>query len=1117
MSDIIYSVLTNNDLLKEITKWHILDHLNNHEKLIKILCQDKNIDNLIFILKEKYITFDILDESTTLHISKFNYFDYKPLFLDYAYFANSTNITKYFNYDMKCRADLTIYMQNIFNDLKDNHNFIKFYNYLPDDNIFDKFIYNFSTYKLHDNVNIKNLFDDMNYNSFNHCITIGDYGTQYDLDELHFNDNLLKFLIKSNLITLDFLENLFTNDDNKQNIVIKKSIAYLLYKNYSETLRYILWKFPNEKNELNNVCKNNKTIDFLISHNIETIVVLLENNISSLHNECITYLFKYRKYRNNDVGLGKIYNTIYNTFKNLNIYQNITNLIDNTDDLTLYKIHEYIIKYELGYNSEATNNIIMCHMPKFVEHFNTLSIQMKKECVNYLLDNDRKLISKIILDPDITVEFRAKLEILIENNMYENAFDYVSNYEVPEIKYSKLPIIMDMFIVIMITNILKLLEYTDSNAKKDIIYDKLQKMYISKNFINLIAQNKTDEWNKIKTYFTQFPIELIDEQIYDFINMNKLTFAKLYENYPQITDMNKDIHDILFSHLVLQNSNPYNETIEKLITNYCIKIIVEQIDNIITCYSPEFVDHFKSLSVNMKNKCLKYLLKNDEFKLLSEIILDKDINVDFNVKLKILLENQKYDDVINCILSNNNNNKYNVIEKLYNNSIKIDPHSILTGVKTNPNKQLSNTQSEDNILINDAINESEISVNIHNLLDYIYKNNLDDINLIKIIFSKVHIQDKILIITNLPKSLNNFNDIFVMLCDILLEEIVTYHKMLYCIKNCDDNIINNDIPDDLNDGFPMGMRLNNGVPMGMDFEHFDRHRTKKQKVNINDFAKCLSCIVENDVQKEIIIEEQKSKNTNTSFFTKCLSYIFDNDIQKEIIIEKSDIKKTDQFLIDNILLQNSDIDFMDLAYNTILLNQHIMNFVNEYDLNIQENIFTNNYIIKNIITQNMLNKGKYDKFEKLNYKMIHMTPNIYRKNCKNIDFIINNVVVPNHNMLITIYNYSKTLPKCYDVKLNELQTFLQSIQTKFSDGDIYDNILCYKKNWIGTDIWLLEYFIKNNMPKCLSIYLNNCDIKYNDSHVKMAKQSELLNILTQNKHLYMKENMPSKISVKIEL
>lgn len=1057
MNDVIYLVLTNNDLLKEITKWHILDHLDNDELLIKILCQEKNIDNLMWLLNKNYITMDILDKSAKLHIPKLNYFDHAPSFLDLAYFVNNSKITKYFNYDTKCKLDLIEYTQEIFN----NHSFIRFYNFLPDNNLFNNSIYHLTTYNLHDNIFIKKLFDDMNYDSFNHCITIGDYGTQYNLDELHFNDDLLKFLIKGKLITLDFLDNIFVKDNTK-NIVIRKSIAYLLYKNFSETLKYVLYKCPGLLN--NDIFKDNTINDFLLSHNIETVVVLLENNISALHNECIEYLFKYKKFKSN-IGLGNIYTSIYNTFNKLKIYSNVITLIDNSDILTLEKIHEYIKYNKFEYTCETTNNIIMCYSLKFIEHFNTLIIEMKNECSKYLIKYEPKLMAKIILDTDINIGFNDKVDILIENNMYDYAYDYISNYEIPEIIFNNSILLKLSGVLNLSMNILKLPGQINSDTKRNKIYDTLQKMHISKKIINLIEQNKIDEWSKIYKYLSSCPIEFIDELIYDFIDTNKVSFVELYKNWPQITNMKNHIHNILSNNLFHSNNdhnNNYNKTIHTYINNYCIKIAEEQLNNIVTCYTSEFVDNFKSLSKNMKNKCLKYLLKNKESGLLSKIILDKDIVIEFNVKLKILLEFNQYEDAINCILFNDGD-KYEIMEKIYNSYTKI---------KTNPDKQNSVSQLEDNILINNALNESEIHVNIQNLLEYVYNKKTDIINVIKILFSKVHIQDKILIITNLPKSLDNFYDIFVMLCDTLFEEIFTYHKMLYCIKNhIVENIINDFVIDD------------NNV---YNYDH-DRHINKiEPDININDFIKCLLSISDNNIP--IQTDEPNIKITNTF-----------------------------PSLMDNILLKTSNINFMDLAYNTILNNQYIMNFVNEYNLNIQSNKFTTNYIIKNIVIQNMLNKGTYDKYENITYKMIHMTPNIYKKNCKIIDVIINNVIIPDHNMLLTIYNYSNMFPKCFNVKLKELQTFLQFIQTTICDDDIYNNFLYGKKIWDDlNDQYLIEYFLKNNMPKCLNIYLNNCNVKYYESHIKMAKKSELLNILVQHKNLYLREYMPFKLSVKVQ-
>jgi hypothetical protein len=54
-------VLTNNDLLKEITKWHILKYINFPDIFLNIICNDNNIYYLSWLLTDKYLTFEMLN------------------------------------------------------------------------------------------------------------------------------------------------------------------------------------------------------------------------------------------------------------------------------------------------------------------------------------------------------------------------------------------------------------------------------------------------------------------------------------------------------------------------------------------------------------------------------------------------------------------------------------------------------------------------------------------------------------------------------------------------------------------------------------------------------------------------------------------------------------------------------------------------------------------------------------------------------------------------------------------------------------------------------------------------------------------------------------------------
>ncbi len=60
-----YNVLKNNDLLHEITKWHILSYINFPDIFLDIISSDININKLDWLLSESYITIDMLNTFVT--------------------------------------------------------------------------------------------------------------------------------------------------------------------------------------------------------------------------------------------------------------------------------------------------------------------------------------------------------------------------------------------------------------------------------------------------------------------------------------------------------------------------------------------------------------------------------------------------------------------------------------------------------------------------------------------------------------------------------------------------------------------------------------------------------------------------------------------------------------------------------------------------------------------------------------------------------------------------------------------------------------------------------------------------------------------------------------------
>jgi len=60
--ELAYNALTNEDILKEITKWYIFDYIQYPDIFLDIICNENNIYKLDWLLTNKYITFKILDK-----------------------------------------------------------------------------------------------------------------------------------------------------------------------------------------------------------------------------------------------------------------------------------------------------------------------------------------------------------------------------------------------------------------------------------------------------------------------------------------------------------------------------------------------------------------------------------------------------------------------------------------------------------------------------------------------------------------------------------------------------------------------------------------------------------------------------------------------------------------------------------------------------------------------------------------------------------------------------------------------------------------------------------------------------------------------------------------------
>ncbi len=69
-----YFILSNDDLLKEITKWHILQYLQFPNIFLEKLCDDKNIDKIKWLFLEGFITIESLNkcvQDTFVHVNDY--------------------------------------------------------------------------------------------------------------------------------------------------------------------------------------------------------------------------------------------------------------------------------------------------------------------------------------------------------------------------------------------------------------------------------------------------------------------------------------------------------------------------------------------------------------------------------------------------------------------------------------------------------------------------------------------------------------------------------------------------------------------------------------------------------------------------------------------------------------------------------------------------------------------------------------------------------------------------------------------------------------------------------------------------------------------------------------
>jgi hypothetical protein len=482
----------------------------------------------------------------------------------------------------------------------------------------------------------------------------------------------------------------------------------------------------------------------------------------------------------------------------------------------------------------------------------------------------------------------------------------------------------------------------------------------------------------------------------------------------------------------------------------------------------------------MKQKCTEYLIHTNNLELLSKIIMDKDLNIISDTKLSILLKMKMYGKAYDCIVNEINNDIYptlkeshdvyvysklvycapfadNTIPNLILEEATNDRHYfVATGDKVNLDVEIDcKTFNDENVeIINNATNKHKFIIDLHPLLNYVYnnENDYDIIKLLNVLFKKVSIDEAILIIINLPKKLSNFKEIFIYACDLLVQNLSLMYKMLYNIK------------------------------------------VDKQE--------------ENKKHSPTYVDPQKEfpSHVNREHI------VFGDKVEEFIkpIISQDPIYPEKEQKINFPEKEYDTIEYQNIACTTLLINEHVIKFINEYNLSyhIKDliDIKTSNPIIQNIIIQNMLNSNTLIPLLPPSHKLISMTPKIYKNNVKNMSYVINNLIKPDNNLVQVLYNYTKNVCLYPGMTLLELQTFLQNIQDPIPESILYENILFNNKDNAITE-WLFEYFIKEGMAKCLSKYLENVNIRYDGRHVRMAKKGDVLNILIKYRSRYNTPNL----------
>ena len=1251
------------------SNWIPLSDEKNDKTFINLLCENKNIAKFLVTVPH-ILSMAKLNEITQKY--------YNLSFLEYAYMAGNINIITHLSYKVQADIDIPNHITSIMSmSPDDREKFLSFYNDLPNNNLFDSYLY-----ANPDKVLLlitESVHKSLSNNNINHCVITTNYGTQYNPEIIKSQDMFFKFLLKSKAITLNFFDNIEGPKDERNNqhplfyFPISHEVNYRLYKyalfkNYTSTVEYIIHTYPEHKQMIMSKLKHIIVFDYLFRYNIETLVVLIKHEYYSFYPYIFEQLCNYGQYINftnyNEQSDTKLpsptictnIKLLFNITKEMVLNNMAIELIEQGKTHILQSIYDYVNKNYRKYTDDHINNFMLCHNELFTEHFNKMSTIMKNECVTYLLHtNNNKILSKVICNKDITLKFYQNIDILIKSEMYYESLDYILNCNPP--KY------LHFFenVYPMILNIHKLITHFNDLNISTLIYNNLKHIHISEQIINLIKQNKLDAIKKICRYIQTNIYLLTREGIDKFVaiykqNFSKINFSCHYNTELECCRVTHILHNNLIepkkdqaqSITIYSNSNndtDFNTTTHELINKYCFDYILIIMNNIGACYNHDLINHFNKLSFDQKDGVIEYLLNSsitvdyhkhkkfhhnsdtiatnydipekklcsslkDELQILSDIVSNTDIIIDSNLKMEILLKSQRYNELFDyiCTLTNDYTDNYHTLERLYKEAedlrnLKINGffNKLAKYYLIDGEIQAKSQDISENKLIF-AIKNKKDFINVHPLLNFIYQNkNVHDIMIFfKITFPKMTTYDKIFIINSLPKTSDNFYELFVKLCDLLVdqevEEEIAYHKMLQHIKNkpsIDTNsvitgispkyptiydkiykdptilrghktrtplIIHDDISDEyrcntepidiidynVQDTEPIITDSNIKEPIKYNdiFEQVDVNDTyddiPELDQYVNDLAKptkyyndcipnhltecdsdngieCGGDICDNgdDIKDNDNTTEPcpymkyascRTKNMNyMDEFTRVMVSIFSKDTNSTPMIIEPD-QEPEKIIINELIPIDKQL-ITHNVYTKLSQDLNIIEFVNTYDLSHHLPQFTNkyykNFLIKNIVIQNVLNTNSNTNIDNTNYKMVNVTPNIYKKNCKNISTILN-YCVADHKMLITLYNYTKTIPHCLHISIKEVQTFLSSIQDKLTDNDIFNNF-SFKQNYDDKTNYLLDYFIMNNMPTCLNaLFLYNTHINYDDDHVKMASHLSILNILIKNKARYVR-------------